>query len=158
MRTFINKSLTVTVLVAVFVSFLIHAQEASAWGGGYSGGSFRGGEYAEGSRGGEAAEGSRGGEAAQGPRGHEAVEGPRGHEAVEGQQGRTAVEGPRGETAVKGSQGNVAVGDRVTTLPADSNKVIVSNHTYYVAHGVYYMPYYYGGDITYVVVEPPDNE
>jgi hypothetical protein len=149
MKTFIEKSLVLTVLVAVFGGFPIHLPKAEAYRGGYSGGSFRGGEEAEGSRGGEAAEGSRGGEAVQGPRGDTAVKGPQGNEAAKG---------PGGDVAVKGPQGNVAVGDRVTTLPADSNKVIVSNKTYYVAHGVYYMPYYYGGDITYVVVEPPANE
>jgi Family of unknown function (DUF6515) len=149
MKTYIGRFVAILVLITVMACFTPLVRDAEAWRGGYGGGSFRGGEYAEGPRGSMAVEGSQGGEAVGGPGGREAVEGPR---------GGAAVEGPNGNYAVRESQGKVAVGDRVTTLPAGSNRVIVSGQTYYVAGGIYYMPYYYGGDITYVVVENPNND
>jgi len=157
MKLSIGKSVPIALVIATALGFTIHLRKAEAWRGGYGGGSFRGDDYAEGPRGGQAVETPRGGEAAQGPQGTEAVEGPRGNEAAEGPRGGEAMQGPGGDTAVRGPQGNVAVGDRVTALPAESNRVIVSGQTYYVAGGVYYMPFYYGGDITYVVVENPND-
>jgi len=149
MKVRIGKILPAAFLIAVGFGFMLQLRDAQAWRGGYGGGSFRDGDYTE---------GPRGGEAVEMPRGNEAVEGPRGNEAAEGQRGYGAVQGPGGNTAVRGPQGNVAIGDRVTALPAGANRVVVSGQNYYVVGGVYYMPFYYGGDITYVVVEDPNDD
>jgi len=66
--------------------------------------------------------------------------------------------GPWGDTAVRGSGGNDAVGTRSAVLPAGANTVAVSGRTSYVADGVYYQPYYAGSEVTYVVVDPPEDE
>ena len=66
--------------------------EAQARGGGFSGGSFRGG-------GGDAT-GPRGGGVAVGPRGGAVAEGPRGGEAARGPNGGAAAEGPRREQLI----------------------------------------------------------
>jgi hypothetical protein len=147
-KSYIGRFVTIVLLIMVFACLTPLVRDAGAWRGGYGGGSFRSGEYAEGPRGSMAVEGSQGGEALRGPGGREAAEGPRGGQAVEG---------PGGDAAVRGPQGNVAIGERVTVLPAEASRVVVSGQAYYVAGGVYYMPFYYGGDITYVVVENPND-
>lgn len=148
MMSSIAKTLPFAILLATTLGFTLHLRDADAWRGGYGGGSFRVGGYAE---------RPRVAEPYVEPRRGEAVEGPRGNVSVEGPRGGAAVEGPRGNVAATGPRGNVVVGDRVTVLPGGANRVVVSGQTYYLAGGVYYMPFYYGGDITYVVVEDPTD-
>jgi len=148
MTAWTRKLLPAATLLAMTFAFTLHLRNAEAWRGGYGGGSFRGGVFDE---------GYRGGEAYAGPRETEAVEGPRGGEAMEGPRGGEAIQGPGGNAAVRGPQGNVAIGDRAPVLPAGANRVVISGQTYFVYGRVYYMPFYYGGEITYVVVENPHD-
>ena len=97
------------VLVAALIGFPFHLQAAGrGGGGGFSGGSFRGGGgYAEGPRGGGVAEGPRGGVAARAPDGAVRAEGPRGGEVARGPEGGAVARGPEGGVAVKGPDGKV---------------------------------------------------
>jgi hypothetical protein len=108
------------VLVAALIGFPFHLQAAGrGGGGGFSGGSFRGGGgYVEGPRGGVAVRGPEGGTAvktpdgavrAEGSGGGEFARGPGGGAAVEGPGGGTAVRGPGGGVVAKGPEGGIAV-------------------------------------------------
>ncbi len=138
MKPFKPKYLVVILLVAMVIGILTPVRKAEARGGGFGGGSFRGG--------GGYAEGARGGEVAIGPEGAAAARGP---------EGAAAVRGPDGAAAVRGPQGNVAVGNRVSALPATAAPVVVSGQTYYVDGDVYYQPYFDGAEVIYVVVTRP---
>jgi hypothetical protein len=156
-----KKSLMAGFLVAIFMiamvaGILLPLQKAEARGGGFGGGSFRGGGGSyEGARGGQVAWGPRGGAAATGPEGASAVRSPYGGAAAVGPGGSAAVTGPYGATAVRGPQGNVAAGYRVSAIPATATPVVVAGQTYYVDSNVYYQSYFDGTEVIYVVVPAP---
>jgi hypothetical protein len=127
--------------------------EAQARGGGFSGGSFRGGGgYATGPRGGAVAEGPRGGVAARGPYGGAAAEGPRGGTAV-----RAPYYGPGYRPGYGGVAAGVAVGAVVATLPARAAALSVAGQNYYYDGSNYYQPCYQGTDVSYCVVSDPNQ-
>jgi hypothetical protein len=130
--------LVVILMIAMVTGILLPIQKAEARGGGFGGGSFRGG--------GGSYEGARGGQVAWGPRGGAAAVGP---------GGSVAATGPYGATAVRGPQGNVASGYRVSAIPATATSVVVAGQTYYVDDNVYYQSYFDGSEVVYVVVPAP---
>jgi hypothetical protein len=120
--------------------------EAQAYrGGGFSGGSFRGGGgYATGPRGGAVAVGPRGGVAARGPYGGAAYH-------------RGPYYGPGYRPAYGGVAAGVAAGVAVATLPARAAALSVAGQTYYYDGSTYYQPCYQGTDVNYCVVADPNQ-
>ncbi len=140
--------------VMLMVSLTGLCLEAQAYrGGGFSGGSFRGGGgYATGPRGGAVAVGPRGGVAARGPYGGAAAVGPRGGAAYH----RGPYYGP-GYRPYGGVAAGVAVGAAVATLPARAAALSVAGQTYYYDGSSYYQPCYQGTDVNYCVVPDPNQ-
>jgi len=159
-------------VVALLVGLPFFCSEVQArGGGGFSGGSFRGGGgYAEGPRGGAVAEGPRGGAYAQTPRGGEAVRTPYGGAAARGPYGGAVAEGPRGDAyraggyyapgyhpVARAAVTGLAVGTVVGTLPAAASALSVAGQRYYYDGGAYYQPCYQGTDVNYCVVSDPNQ-
>jgi len=166
------------ILVAALMGFAFFLQEVNARGagGGFSGGSFRGGGGSvEGPRGGGVAEGPRGSGAAEGPRGGVAARGPEGGAVARGPEGGIAARppdrtvnaerrratddwdhfyGPGWDKSAAESAAGTAVGF-TDTLPAGATAVVVAGQTYYVASGVYYQDCFMGSDVNYCVVPAP---
>lgn len=127
----------------------------SRGGGGYSGGSFRGGGgWAEGPRGGAVAVGPRGGAVAEGPRGGAAVRGPGGQTAY--RAGGYYGPGYRGP-GYGGVAAAIAVGTVVGTLPAAAVALSVAGQRYYYDGSAYYQTCYQGTDVSYCVVQDPNQ-
>jgi hypothetical protein len=174
------------VLLAALIGFPFHLQAAGrGGGGGFSGGSFRGGGgYVEGPRGGVAVRGPEGGTAVKTPDGAVRAEGPSGGEVARGPGGGAVAKGPEGGIAVKTPDGAVIAGGTrpandwdhfygpawdsavaasgasgamsfTDTLPDDTTTVVVDGQTYYVSNGVYYQECMMGSDVLYCVVVPP---
>ena len=49
----------------------------------------------------------------------------------------------------------IAIGTMLARPPAAATTVVVSNNNYYYADGAYYEQVYYGGDVSYRVIEAP---
>jgi uncharacterized membrane protein len=128
------------VVVALLVALPFLCSEAQARrGGGFSGGSFRGGGgYATGPRGGAVAVGPRGGTAYRAP-----YHGPGYRPAYRPGYGGVAA--------------GVAVGAVVATLPARAVARSVAGQTYYYDGSNYYQPCYQGTDVSYCVVSDPNK-
>ena len=111
MRRFELYSVLSVILVSVVTGFPFHLQAAGrGGGGGFSGGSFRGGGgYVEGPRGGAAVRGPEGGTAVKTPDGAVRAEGPGGGEVARGPGGGVVAKGPGGGTVAKGPEGGMAV-------------------------------------------------
>jgi hypothetical protein len=143
--------------VMLMVSLTGLCLEAQARGGGFSGGSFRGGGgYATGPRGGAVAEGPRGGEAARGPYGGAAAVGPRGGTAYRAPYYGPGYRPGYGGVAA-GVAAGVAVGAVVATLPARAAALSVAGQNYYYDGSNYYQPCYQGTDVSYCVVADPNQ-
>lgn len=133
-------------------------------GGGFSGGSFRGGGgWAEGPRGGAVAVGPRGGAVAEGPRGGVAARGPYGGAAARGPGGQTVYRaggyyGPGYRAPVYGGvAAGIAVGTVIATLPATAAALSIAGQRYYYDGSTYYQPCYQGTDVNYCVVADPNQ-
>ncbi len=50
-----------------------------------------------------------------------------------------------------------AIGSVAYSLPPGCGNVYYGGYPYYACGGVYYAPQYSGSDVTYVVVENPEN-
>ena len=50
---------------------------------------------------------------------------------------------------------HIAIGTRIRVLPVGYTTVVVTGRTYYVYEDVYYLAYYEGNEVVYVVVEKP---
>jgi hypothetical protein len=106
MRPFKSYVILSAVLIGVLTGFPFLLQAAGK-GGGFSGGSLRGGEAARGPEGGVAVKAPDGTVRAEGPDGGKAAVGPEGRAVARGPEGGTAVRGPEGGVAVKGPDGVV---------------------------------------------------